>query len=124
MIAALIAVLLQGAAPQSTEPETPATREIIDPDWRRVENPGNPLRFYPERAQRLAVEGAATISCVVDASGRLQDCRVLDETPAGYGFGEAALRMKVLFRMKPLTRGGQPVDGGVVRVPIRFRLPR
>lgn len=124
MIAALIVILLQAAAPQDAEPAMPAAREITDPDWRRVENPGNPLRFYPKQAQDLSVEGAATISCVVDADGRLQDCKVLDETPAGYGFGDAALRMKVLFRMKPLSRSGQPVDGGVVRVPIRFRLPR
>jgi len=82
------------------------------------------LRYYPEKAQRAGVEGAATISCIVNASGLLHDCTVVEETPADYGFGEAAIKMSVLFRMRPLTKSGQKVDGGTVRLPIRFALPR
>ncbi|MBU4061445.1 MAG: hypothetical protein KKF90_06255, partial [Alphaproteobacteria bacterium] len=35
-----------------------------------------------------------------------------------------SVKMSVLFRMRPLTKSGQKVDGGTVRLPIRFALPR
>src|SRR5690349_8548045 len=95
------------ASPDSAAIEAP--REIVDPDWRRVRDTGDPMRFYPERAQRLSMQGSAVMSCVVTADGFLKDCKVLEETPGGYGFGEAAIRMAILFRMKPLTKSGQPV---------------
>jgi protein TonB len=46
---------------------------------------------------------------------------VLRAAPQGEGFGEAALALTPLFRMKPMSRDGQPVAGGIVRVPIAFR---
>ena len=123
MVALALAVMLQAVAPVEATASS-AGREIANPDWRRVERGGSPLRFYPAAAQRRGIEGSATIACVVDAGGMLHDCQVLSEAPAGVGFGEAAVRMSVLFRMRPLDKDGQKVDGGVVRIPIRFRLPR
>ena len=40
------------------------------------------------------------------------------------GFGDAAMKMSKLFKMRPQTKDGQPVDGGTVRIPIRFTLPK
>jgi protein TonB len=82
------------------------------------------MRFYPQAAQKRGMEGSATLECVVTAKGLLDSCRVLAETPKGVGFGEAAIRMAILFRMKPETRSGNSVEGGVVKLPINFRLPR
>lgn len=131
MITLLLAALAQvGASTNLSEGSPPGhpistpPREITDPDWRKPKNVDNPLRFYPEAAQRRGIEGGAIISCVVDAAGALHDCAVLEETPAGWGFGEAAMRMSVLFTMKPKSRSGQSVEGGVVRIPLRFKLPR
>jgi protein TonB len=81
-------------------------------------------RFYPERAQRLEVEGRATISCSVTAKGTVTDCSVVSEEPADAGFGDAALKMARLFKMKPQTRDGAPVEGASVRIPLSFRLPK
>jgi protein TonB len=34
------------------------------------------------------------------------------------------MRMTRLFKMRPQTKDGQPVDGGTVRIPLRFVLPK
>lgn len=80
-------------------------------------------RYYPDRAQRLERSGRATISCTVKANGTVAGCSVVSEDPADMGFGDAAIRLSKLFRMRPQTRDGQPVEGASVRIPIAFRLP-
>jgi protein TonB len=72
----------------------------------------------------MNVEGRATIACTVDAKGGLQACEVASESPADQDFGEAALRMSRLFKMRPMTQDGVPVSGGSIRIPIRFVLPK
>lgn len=73
--------------------------------------------FFPERAVRLEVEGHVLLTCKVTDGGHLTDCIVTKETPAGYDFGDAALRMSPWLRMRP------SVAGGTVRVPLAFRFP-
>ena len=97
---------------------------ITNPDWSRKPSGEDFARYYPERAQRMNVEGRATISCTVDAKGSLQGCSLVSEDPSDQDFGSAALRMSRLFKMRPMTRDGAPVSGGTVRIPISFRLPK
>lgn len=47
---------------------------------------------YPEAAARAGVGGAVAVRCSVVDESRLGSCQILSETPAGYGFGDAALR--------------------------------
>ena len=56
-------------------------------------------RFYPERSQRLEVEGKARVTCTADAAGALQQCVVVHEWPQRYGFGQAALAIAPSFRV-------------------------
>jgi protein TonB len=81
-------------------------------------------RYYPDRASRMEVEGRASLSCTVNARGTLEGCSVTSEDPADMGFGDAALKMSKLFKMRPMSKDGQPVDGGTVRIPLRFVLPK
>jgi TonB family protein len=96
---------------------------ITSPDWLRRPSGEEVARYYPDRAMRLGLEGRAVLSCEVSAAGVLVDCSVTSEEPADGGFGEAALRMTRLFKMRPMTRDGRLVGGSRVRIPINFRLP-
>lgn len=65
----------------------------------------------------------AVLNCTVRASGSLGDCTVASEDPAGAGIGPAALELAPAFRLSIWTPEGLPVVGGVVQVPLRYKVP-
>lgn len=107
----------------TTMPPRRSERFVIsNPDWVSRPSPDDMARFYPPRAVEDEVTGDTRIRCTVTTYGTLTECEVVSETPADQGFGEAALRASRQFRMRPRAADGQPVEGGVVTVPIRWRL--
>jgi TonB family protein len=80
-------------------------------------------RYYPPQALAGHVPGKVVLACAVTVAGRLADCSVLQEVPAGQGFGAAALQLAPLFEMNPLLRDGDPIDGGHIVLPIAFGPP-
>jgi TonB family protein len=103
--------------------DPPRPSVITNPDWLQRPSGEDLADHYPEIAQRINMDGRATISCTVSTLGKLDDCTVISEAPRDMGFGRAVLAMADLFRMRPLTVDGQPAAGGTVRIPIRFVLP-
>jgi TonB family protein len=96
-----------------------AQHAITQPDW--VRKPDASHFVWPRAALKDGIDGEATVACKVSAQGVLYDCVVQSESPVGLGFGQAALAMTPQFTMRPLTRDGQPVAGGTVRIPIRWK---
>ena len=100
------------------------TPKIVEPDWLQKPNGEDIARVYPEIAQILNIEGRAMVACNVDAQGLLENCRSEAAAPAGLGFDYAALKVAEKFRMRPRMVDGAPVEGGGIRIPIRFTLPK
>lgn len=96
-------------------------RVIQHPDWLEKPTADDMEYLYPAKARTEFVSGRATIVCEVTAVGSLVQCVAKSESPKGYGFGEAAVSLGGIFRMKPKTIDGHPVDGGVITVPIIFQ---
>jgi TonB family protein len=114
----VVGVLLAGAVAAAAHPAA-----IIQPDWMAKPDADDLARNYPRVAAALGLGGRAVLSCEVDGQGVLTACNIPQEEPHGLGFGQAALDLAPAFRMRPMTRDGQPVAGGSVRIPIAFRLP-
>ncbi len=91
---------------------------ITDPHWLR--RPRDLQRYYPRTAMTRGMEGDVVLDCLVAVSGTL-NCAVISETPANWGFGEAARRIAAEHRMEPARRDGAAVEGRYrMRVPFRI----
>ena len=88
---------------------------VRGPDLREI------VAHYPPAARAARLDGQASVSCRVRLDQRLEDCRVLRETPAGHGFGAAAVAVaERAFRFRPRTVRGRPVADAEVVVGVPF----
>jgi TonB family protein len=107
------------------EPPPPPNLKLLshtDPDWMVVPTPDDVSRVFPRAATAARISGKVRLQCQVDTDGYLTECVVEDETPAGHGFGNAALEITAYMRMKPATTLGIPV-WATVDVPVNFKVP-
>jgi len=126
---ALAAVAASAAAAPASRPQTgerpdvtlPLEGTVVEPTWVKTPNGADFARYYPFWAQLLGLGGRTLIRCRVSVLGELASCKVMQETPAGMGFGQAALSMAQFFRMRPKTIDGDAVGGGRIDIPIHFQ---
>ena len=86
-----------GIGPMILRPATSAEIESVAPP--------------PVRGMRRPA-GRVVVNCVIRTDQRLDDCRIVEESPRGFGFGEQALRATAFFRFRPpMTAAGRPIEG-------------
>ena len=111
-------LLAVGATARAAE-APPRPPVVINPDWLKKPTAEDIIGVWPPGALQHGVQGRATIDCRVNLQGLAEDCRVDSETPAGQGFGVAAISLAPQFQFRPATRDGVPFASRV-SVPINF----
>lgn len=103
-------------------PASAAAASTTEADWLKPPTPEDLMAVFPRGALQKGLGGKALLACQVSPQGALFDCSVVSESPAGAGFGGAAIALTPQMLMKPATRDGKPVVGAV-RLPINFKAP-
>ena len=80
--------------------------------------------LYPDEARRKRLEGKGAVKCRVTETGMLGSCRVVEETPAGSGFGMATMALMSGVQIAPKTKSGQPTLDAKVVIPVTWKLGR
>lgn len=93
---------------------------IIRAPWKTLPTGDQINRVYPKRAMQDEAEVRVVLRCIVNEAGKLDSCIIVSETPAGYGFGEAVMKLIKYFSMEKTTADGIPVAGATVTIPLRF----
>lgn len=76
--------------------------------WTRAPTENEIADAYPEAARRQAVAGGAKVRCSLSRMGETTGCQVISETPTGFGFGPAALRLADRYQAGTAA-AGQPI---------------
>jgi protein TonB len=76
---------------------------------------------YPPIALRSEIEGRVILELFVDRNGLVQRVTILQETPPGRGFGDAAVKVFQGRRGVPGRANGKPVSVRY-RYPVSFRI--
>lgn len=109
--------------PPSPAPATTVTRPPGNvvfsqrPSARRIAD------LYPSRAQRDNVGGRVQLDCVVRGDLGLS-CAIGSESPAGMGFGQAALAAAAGYRVTSTLSNGEVAPGARARIVIVFQPPQ
>ncbi len=114
-----------GAATAESPAVSPKPKIVEAAPWLRRPDGMDVAEVFPGMAMRARqYAGDVMIECKVARDGGLTSCVVLEETPQGFGFGNAGLKLAKRFKMKAKTADGYPTVGGTVRIPIMLRAPR
>jgi TonB family protein len=97
----------------------PGERIQLQSEWEMRRRPRE--AFYPQEALTHERQGSAILACVIQED-RTVDCSVLSETPAEFGFGLAAVRLRESMQVTEEAFGQPGLSAGDrIRTPITFR---
>jgi hypothetical protein len=111
-------------ASAQVSPATQTSPAITKPVWAALPNGDALAQYFPERAQRMGVSGRAAMKCLAGEDGALNFCQIVAESPPGFGFGSATLKVAPFFRLGAADRDGVSVAGRQITIPLRWTTPR
>ena len=124
LLAALVPQPITADAPPQVPPQIvrrpPSV--ITNPGWLTQPTGADLLAVFPPRALEKGISGRVELECEVEVDTTLSGCTVIEEDPAGMGFGRAGLLLADKMRMRPQTVDGAPVRGAKVIVPLSFKI--
>jgi TonB family protein len=100
----------------------PTNALLTDPVWKARPSDRELKDYYPNRAFRFGLEGAAIITCVVGEAGTLDECVISGEQPKDQAFGAALLKISRNMQMEVISENGAPTRGRLVKLGAKFRL--
>jgi protein TonB len=121
-------------SPPTTTPSTPAATTPRSPPeelrgpmgsvvWTQRPSARRISDLYPQRALRQGLGGRVQLDCRVNADLSLS-CRIASETPAGEGFGRAALAAADAYRARSTLSDGTSAVGTSTRLAVNFQAPQ
>jgi TonB family protein len=91
----------------------------VEPNSTSVELTYKPLPEYTAEAKQLKIQGEVVLRVIFTAGGRVQVLGVV--RGLGHGLDEQAQRTVQLYKFKPATKNGRPVDQ-TTNITITFQL--
>lgn len=108
--------------PTATTVERAATVRQGSVVWAQRPTARRISELYPERAGRDGVGGRVELDCSVRTNMSLA-CSVASESPAGLGFGRAALGAAASYRSRGALSDGADATGARTRIVVQFQAP-
>jgi hypothetical protein len=108
--------------PAATPTNRGSTRLAGNVVWSQRPSARRVADLYPDRASREGVGGRVELDCSVRSNQTLA-CSVSNESPAGLGFGRAALSAAGSYRAQPWLSDGTDSTGARTRVVFQFNAP-
>ncbi|MBC7770336.1 MAG: energy transducer TonB, partial [Phycisphaerales bacterium] len=115
------AATTQASTNTAGPPETRAAPGTVS--WAQRPTARRISELYPQRAVREGTGGRVMLDCVVQSSLSVA-CTIGSETPAGEGFGRAALSASSAYRASPTLSNGQSAVGARTRISVSFQAPQ
>ena len=95
-----------------------ATRASTHAEWIRA--PRLADMVWPGVAWYGHISGHVMLDCVIAADAKLRPCAVVEDTPAGRGFAQAAISFLEPAKMRPPMVARAPVPDAHVRMTVDF----
>ena len=140
MLAQSLAVLAAAATPAAGVAPAPAQATTVSPLTIRPDGKpgavaavidmgaddrvrGEFVAIWPGKAYREGAEGRVILRCRINVHGLAEVCGVKSETPAGKGFGAAALQLRPTFKLPPAMGPDGPAESQM-DIAVKFHPPQ